>query len=232
MAAEGRADGSQTLERGLHVLRMLAEVPEGLGPSEVAARLGVHRSIAYRLLTALVRQEFVARDDEGRYRVGLVFFTLAEQLRPRLLDVARPVLHDLTNRLNATACLVVAESERAVAIAVIEPSGPGPHFSYGVGNRDPLDRGAAGIALLAAEPARDDEPERVAETRRTGHITTHEEVVAGSYGIAAPIHTPTGDRVAAVNVITHRHDIAEQAIPHVVEAAETIAATLNGPRRT
>lgn len=222
-----RADGSQTLERGLLVLRMLAESPEGLTAGEVAVRIGMHRSIAYRLLTALTRQDFAIRTEENRYQVGLSFFTLAERVRPHLLDAAHPILREVTAELDATACLVVAENEFAVAIAVVEPPGSGARFSYGIGNRDPLDRGAAGIALLAAGPAIDDEPERVRQTRRAGHIVTHEEVVPGSYGIAAPLRTPRGERTAAINIITHREDIAERAIPVVSRASEQISHVLN-----
>jgi DNA-binding IclR family transcriptional regulator len=230
MPEERKADGSQTLERGLVALRLLAEAPQGLGAAEIADRLGIHRSMAYRLLMALTRQNFAARDDAGRYRVGLSFFTLAEQVRPPLLDLAQPVLRELAAELGATACLVVPENEHAVAIAVIEPPGPGPRFSYRVGNRDPLDRGAGGIAMLAAGPVLDGEPERVREARRAGYVVTHEEVVPGTFGIAAPIRssgTPVGP--SAVNVITHRQEIADRAIPLVMAAAERINRLLTSP---
>ncbi|SCE08286.1 IclR helix-turn-helix domain-containing protein [Streptomyces sp. SolWspMP-sol7th] len=118
-----RADGAQTLERGLGVLRMLAEAPHGLRASEVAAALGVHRSIAYRLLTALTRSHFAARDAAGRYRVGVAFYTLAQRARPPLVDVAMPVLRALAVELGATACLVVPDGAHAVAVAVVEPPG-------------------------------------------------------------------------------------------------------------
>lgn len=229
MTEQRRADGAQTLERGMTVLRALAESPRGLTAGEIAARLGVHRSIAYRLLTALTRQEFVAKGSDNRYRVGLAFFTLAERVRPRLLDVAQPVLREAAAELDATACLVVAEHDVAVAIAVVEPPGSGARFSYGIGNRDPIDRGAAGIALLAASPPRADEPERVRQARRTGHVVTHEEIVSGSHGVAAPIRTPTGERAAAVNVITHRVDLVDRAVPVVVRAAERITSDIDGP---
>lgn len=232
MTTERKPDGSQTLERGLLVLRMLAEAPNGLGASDIAAKLGVHRSIAYRLLTALVRQEFVARTPSGKYRVGLSLFTLVERIRPRLLDVAQPILHELTATLDATACLVVAENDCAVAIAVIEPPGSGPRFSYRIGNRDPLEHGAAGIALLAASAPQDDEPERVATTRTAGYIITHEEVVPSSYGVAAPILAPHDQQPAAVNIITHRKDIADRAIPLVITATERITRTLSTPGAT
>ncbi|WP_019808702.1 IclR family transcriptional regulator [Saccharomonospora halophila] len=228
MAEGRRADGAQTLERGLLVLRMLAESPGGLTAGEVAQRMEVHRSIAHRLLTALTRQDFANRDAQNRYHAGLAFFTLAERVRPRLLDLAHPVLHEVTGELDATACLVVADNDHAVAVVVVEPSGPGPRFSYDVGNRDPLDRGAAGLALLAAGPPRDGEPERVRQVRETGHLVTHNEVVDGAYGIAAPVATPPGERAAAVNVITHRADLADRAIPVVTRAAERITRSLRG----
>ena len=229
MPEERKADGSQTLERGLIVLRLLAEAPQGLGASEVAVRLGVHRSMAYRLLMTLTRQNFAARDSAGRYTVGLSFFTLAERVRPPLLDIAQPVLRELAAELGATACLVVPENDHAVAIAVIEPPGSGPRFSYRVGNRDPLDRGAAGIAMLAAGPPLDGEPRRVDAARRAGHAVTHEEVMPGSFGVAAPIRIPGGGHPAAVNVITHRQDLADRAVPLVMAAAERITRLLGNP---
>ncbi|MEV0847356.1 IclR family transcriptional regulator [Streptomyces sp. NPDC049954] len=229
-AATRRSDGSQTLERGLGVLRMLAESREGLTAAQVAARLGVHRSIAYRLLTTLTRTHFAARVPGGRYRVGLAFFTLAQEARPPLLDVAQPVLRELAADLGATACLVVADGEHALAVAVVEPPGPGPRFSYGVGNRDPLERGAAGLALLSAGPPLPGEPARVAEVRARGHVTTHEEIVPGTIGIAAPLRLPPGEQRAAVNVITHRQDVADRAIPLVVVAAGRVADLLGEGR--
>jgi DNA-binding IclR family transcriptional regulator len=116
-----------------------------------------------------------------------------------------------------------------VAVAVIEPPGPGPRFSYGVGNRDPLDRGAAGLALLAAEAPREGDAERVAAARERGHVVTHEEVVPGTYGIAAPIRPPRGERPAAVNIITHRQDVADRAVPLVMAATDRISRLLHDP---
>lgn len=41
---------SQTLDRGLRVLSVLADSPEGLTVTEVAAALGVSRTVVYRLI--------------------------------------------------------------------------------------------------------------------------------------------------------------------------------------
>ncbi len=44
------APGSQTLARGLNALQLVAEAPSGLTVQQVADGVGVHRTIAYRLL--------------------------------------------------------------------------------------------------------------------------------------------------------------------------------------
>ncbi len=226
------ADGSQTLERGLTALRVIAEAPQGLTASEVAARLGVHRSIAYRLLTALVRQAFAVKDDANRYRIGVAFFTLARQARPSLLDAAQPVLRELAAELGATACLVVPEGEHAVAVAVVEPPGSGARLSYRVGNRDPLDRGAGGLALLAALPPAEAEPARVAEVRAQGYATTREELIPGTYGVAVPLTQAAGKHPAAITVLTHRQDVADSAVPAVLAAARKLSEALSLPTGT
>jgi DNA-binding IclR family transcriptional regulator len=218
------------LERGLTVLRVIAEAPQGLTASEVAARLGVHRSIAYRLLSALVRQEFAAKDDANRYRIGFAFFTLARQARPALLDAAQPVLRDLAAELGATACLVQPEGAHAVAVAVVEPPGSGPRLSYRVGNRDPLDRGAGGLALLAAQPSAAGEPARVAEVRALGFAATREELIPGIYGVAAPLTRQADEQPAAVTVLTHQQDVADSAAPAVLAAARQLSEALSMPR--
>ena len=58
------------------------------------------------------------------------------------------------SRSGCTAHLTIADGDEALALAVIEPSWTDFHVSYRVGARHPLDRGAAGRAILAAPRAR------------------------------------------------------------------------------
>jgi DNA-binding IclR family transcriptional regulator len=208
------------------VLRLLAESPGELTASEVATHLGVHRSVAYRLLMALVHERFAARDDKGRYRVGADLVGMAALVRPTLREVADPVLRDLADRQDATACIVVRDGADAVAVTVIEPISSGPRFSYRVGVRNPLHAGAGGLAVLAAQAPAPDDTDRVRETRERGYAITSQEVVPGAYAVAAPIRADHPDAPAGVLLITHREDVAEAAIAPVVEAARRIAAAL------
>lgn len=62
--AESRANGapgSQTLARGLAALQLVASSRTGLTAQQVADDIGVHRTIAYRLLTTLAQYRMVAK---------------------------------------------------------------------------------------------------------------------------------------------------------------------------
>ncbi len=52
--------GSQTLARGLNALQLVADAPSGLTVQQVADGVGVHRTIAYRLLATLAQFRLVA----------------------------------------------------------------------------------------------------------------------------------------------------------------------------
>ncbi|MEO9322487.1 helix-turn-helix domain-containing protein [Nocardioides sp. C4-1] len=219
--AEG---GSQTLERGLAVLVELGRHPAGLTTSEVATACGLHRSITHRLLVSLQRTAFAVRDDAGRWRVGPTAAELADHARPRLRDVAAPVLDALARDVDATASLVEVVGGAAVTTYVAEPATHGPRFSYRLGNRDPLDRGAGGLAALASGPARPDEPARVADVRAAGHVSTAAELNPGAYAVAAPL--PGWPVLAAVNVVGSREELLTEALAPVRRAAQEIRAAL------
>ncbi|WP_205471831.1 IclR family transcriptional regulator [Nocardioides sp. SYSU D00038] len=218
------SDGSQTLERGLAVLQELAQHPAGLTTSEAAAALGLHRSITHRLLVSLQRTGFAVRDDAGRYAVGPAARALADSARPRLRDVAEPVLHRLAVELDATVSLVEVADGAAVTTLVAEPPTDGPRWSYRLGNRDPLDRGAGGLAALASHPPRPGEPDRVAGVRAAGVVTTRAELNPGAIGVACPL--PGWDLPAAVMVVTAHEDTATRAEARLRRAAREVGSAL------
>ena len=75
-----------------------------------------------------------------------------------LRDLAVPVLRALAESVGCTAHLTVADGEEALALAVVEPSWTDFHVAYRVGSRHPLNRGAAGKAILAGPRARTPTP--------------------------------------------------------------------------
>ena len=190
---------SQTLDRGLRLLALLAE-PGPAGPggprqspagpggprqgpgwsvSDLAGRLGISRPAVYRLLATLEVHGMVTRGGGGQIRLGLGVLPLAQAVNPLLEQVAAPLLRQLAEEMGATAHLTVAEAGsagEAVAVAVVEPSRTDWHVAYRVGSRHPLGLGAAGRAILSA---------RNGNAGR--YVVTEGELQPGAIGIAAPV---------------------------------------------
>src|SRR5690242_21637371 len=86
-----RNAGSQTLDRGIRALELVAAAPGGLTVQEVADRLDVHRTIAHRLLGTLTDHHLVARGPDNRFRAGGGLAALAAGLHATLRDTAVPI---------------------------------------------------------------------------------------------------------------------------------------------
>jgi DNA-binding IclR family transcriptional regulator len=217
--------GSQTLARGLSALKLISESQSGLTIQEVAERLGVHRTVASRLLATLVHFGLIARH-HGRFRPGAGLAVLGASFENNLRDLSMPVLRSLADRTHATAALLVAEGAEQVAVAVLVPLGVDYHLSFQQGSRYPLDRGAAGLALLASRPAVLGERELVAQARANGWVMTHGEVEPNTYGLAVPLKRSSAAPPTCIHLISHRQDILERGRPAVLDAARQLEQIL------
>lgn len=228
-ATPSRHVGTQTLARGLRALELVATSRDGASIQDVADALGVHRTVAYRLLATLDDFHLVTRAADGRFRVGAGLSALGQGALTSLRDVATPFLRDLATELGSTVSLLVTEGDEAVAIAVVEPVNSRYHLAFREGSRHPLDRGSAGIALQTAAPPRPHEREEVRLAREAGHASTHGEVEPGAYGVAVALRPLPGTPAACINVITYREDVAERAAGPVQRTARLIDQALASP---
>jgi DNA-binding IclR family transcriptional regulator len=192
--------GSQTLDRGLRVLDIVA-AGDGLGVTEIAELAGLHRSITYRMVRTLEHRGLVERDGGGRYTAGARLAGLARHVAPTLRGVAAPRLAELAERTRRTAFLVVASGDLAVTVHVEEPRTTIAHVAYRPGLHHPLTLGAPGLALLAGRPPVDGEREEVTWARGRGWAQSHGEVIPDYRSCAAPVHDHSGSCVAAVAVV-------------------------------
>src|SRR5215212_3351122 len=120
--APSRNAGSQTLDRGIRALELVAATPGGMTVQEVADRLDVHRTIAHRLLATLADHHLIARGPDNRFRAGGGLAALAGGLQSTLLDTALPIMRELAEELESTVALLVREGEEVVGIAVATPT--------------------------------------------------------------------------------------------------------------
>jgi DNA-binding IclR family transcriptional regulator len=179
-----RPNTSQTLDRGLRVLEAIATADEAPRIEDLASRIAVHRSIAYRIVRTLELHALIWRDSGGRCHPGDKLAQWARSNRTALEIVARPELTALADDLSMTAFVVVRFGNEAVTLDSVEPQRTTAHVAYRPGSRHPIDRGAPGLAILAGQAALPDERPEVTEARRRGWAYTTGEVVPGLASVA------------------------------------------------
>ncbi|WP_433607555.1 IclR family transcriptional regulator [Prescottella agglutinans] len=189
---------SQTLDRGLAVLEWVADnAPCTAG--DVTASLGLHRSIAYRLLTTLESRGYLQRDDSGRYELGWTPLVIGAASNRGLTALAEKALKHITRTVSASAYLAVRRDTDALVLMSAQADLPAT-VSLQDGMRHPLDQGAAGLAILAALPPAPDERPEVGLARETGYARTVGEVLPGLGMLAVPVEFEQG-RVGSLCVV-------------------------------
>jgi DNA-binding IclR family transcriptional regulator len=242
----------QSVDRALNVLDLLAQRGE-VGVTELAAELAVHKSTAFRLVTALERRQLVEQvGDRGKYRLGLGILRLAAATTGRL-DVTREgqaVCERLARELGETVNLAILDEGSAVN--VLQEFGNAAVGSRNwIGRRTALHATSSGKVLLAfadetlrksvlADPLERHTDRTVtdpAELRRQldeavrlGWASTNEELEIGLTAIAAPVRDGSGKVVAAVSVsgpsFRLTPELFTQVAPQVIEGAAEISTRL------
>ncbi len=234
----------QSVDRAVSILELLAGRGE-LGITELATRLGVHKSTAFRLASALERRGLIEQARErGAYRLGFGLLRLAGAMsgQMELNQQGRPVCQRLADEVGETVNIAVLDGSSAVNIdQVLGRSSITTH--NWVGQRTPLHATSSGKVLLAhlpedravaliaegleaATPRTVTDPaalsEQLARARESGYAFTVEELEPGLNAVAAPIRGPGGRVIAAVSVSGPSFRLPEERIPAV--AARVIAA--------
>jgi DNA-binding IclR family transcriptional regulator len=186
---------------------LVLEAVQG-GATSLAAlteRTGLSRATAHRLAVALEVHRLLARDGEGRWRIGSRPAELAGGGVDRLLEQAGPVLTRLRDATGESAQLYRRHGERRLCVAVAE-RGSGLRDTVPVGSALPLTAGSAAQVLLAWTP---DDPlvsraaftaRTLAEVRRRGWAQSVAEREPGVASVSAPVRGPDRAVVAAVSV--------------------------------
>lgn len=112
---------SSAVDKALDLLEAVADAEAPPRLSEAAARAGLHRATAYRVLAGLVERGWVTRVGD-RYLPGTVLVRLARQAPARsLAALGRPVLEELAGRTGMMANLQVLTAERSRVVEVVRP---------------------------------------------------------------------------------------------------------------
>jgi DNA-binding IclR family transcriptional regulator len=143
---------STTVQKALDVLELFRE-QSILSLTEIRERLGLNKSTLFRLLYTLEQNEYLSRDENGRYSLGVSVFILGHSLTREsvLRRVATPSLVALSQRLNMTVHLGILEGTTVVILQKIESSS-GIKMVSRVGAVVPPHCTGQGKTLLAFSP--------------------------------------------------------------------------------
>jgi DNA-binding IclR family transcriptional regulator len=144
--------GAPALEKGLDLLEALAAESRGLSQKQLAERVGRSVGEIFRMLVALERRGYVARDPAtSEYTLTLKLFRIASQSPPtaRLLQAALPAMEQLAGRVRLSCHLAVLHGEQFMVIARVEPEWL-MGWSVKVGAVFPLSQQYASAIVLSA----------------------------------------------------------------------------------
>jgi DNA-binding IclR family transcriptional regulator len=243
-----------SVDNALRLLQLIGE-RKVIRVADAAETLGVARSTAHRLLSALRRHGFALQDKpNGVYRPGPVLneIGLAAIGGIDIRRVARPVLEDLRERTQETISLSLLEGRDIRFIDCVESP-----RAVRVGTRTgvvlPAHCTAGGKSIMAAMPpaeltrryAGHDLSARTSssvadwdrlrreliEIRRTGYALNMEEGESGICAVGAALRDLTGAPLAAIAIVIPAGrmpsaDVGRALSPMVMDAARTVEELL------
>lgn len=243
--------GVQSVERALAILEILARAGE-IGVTAIADEIGVHKSTAFRLVSALEAAGLVEQaGDRGKYRLGMGILRLAGATTARLdvVQQARPICRRLAAATGETVNLAVLADGAALYLDQAAGSSSLQAHNW-VGQHVPLHATSNGKVLLAGLS-----PEQLTQTlgsltaftdatittrkrllaevekaRTAGHAVAVDELEVGLTAVAAAVRDAHGDVVASISVSgpTFRLDTArlDAVVPELLVAADDVSHRL------
>ena len=110
--------GVQSIERALDIIEVLAVEESGLGVTEIASRVGLHKSTAYRIIETLYNRGYLNKTQDNNYKIGLKLIEAVScYINSLELETqARPYVAQITAELGLTSHLGVLEGDKVVYI--------------------------------------------------------------------------------------------------------------------
>lgn len=221
-------------------------VAASLTLSAIAERAGLPLSTTHRMVAEWVAWGGLARQDDGRYTLGMRLWEIGVQTPTArtLRTIALPYLEDLYESTREHVHLAILDGGDALYLEKLSGHHAVNVISR-VGGRLPLHSTGVGLVLLAYAPndviqsylndplqkflpqtmtSSDEIRARLSGIRARGVAVMSEEMTAGSSSVAAPIRDRTGQVVAAVSIVTRTDPDTGAHLDPVEEQAVRVAA--------
>lgn len=241
------------VRHAIEILRGFTSSEPEQGVSEIARRIGLHKSSVSRLVATLEQAHLLERDRETkRIRLGAGLVGLAAPLlaNVEVAEAARPYLTDLARRSGETISYSIWDGAEAVSLQQALGGNAIAHYAP-PGSRIPAHCTASGKLLLAFAPPEDIDrvlagklarytPRTVCDRARLraelagirahGYAVNAGEFAADVGAAAAPVYKLGGQVIGALaaTVPIYRFEAARRTelITMVVETAQRLSTRL------
>ncbi|MBN9477332.1 MAG: hypothetical protein ABS43_03390 [Bordetella sp. SCN 67-23] len=230
MNSTSPASHRKTIDKAMQIMTAFTQDRPELGVTELAERLGMHKSVVSRIAATLKAWGMVESNPvTGRLRVGSAAFRIGSLFSHHpnsLADVAGPSLADLVAQTHHSVHLSVRKGERILVVATVE-SPSALRVIMRVGDERALHATAAGKLFMAlSEPGlmraayrasgfKALTPQTIttmaemergfARIRRERAAHNRGENTLGAGAVAAPVMSRTGEVIAAVSCVFPLH---------------------------
>lgn len=157
------------LERGIRILELLSECPNGLTMPEMSS-LELPPASLYRMLVTLTELKYVVREDGDRYRLSRKLLSLAYKTvdEHSIAEKAIGLMRELRDRSGETVLLAVLYGSEGIVIdEAVSPQAV--KVTVQIGHHFPLHTAAPAKAILAYLP--EEERNRLLEMVRFTRFT-------------------------------------------------------------
>lgn len=238
-----------SLEKATKILDILSENGE-LSVSEIARKLGIHRSGTHRFLATLRNLGYLEQSDDSSYRLSFKLFQIGMTVANRLeiRKIVHPFLINLRARYEETVSLAILDGVDIIHIDKAES----PHLlrmDLSVGRRIPSYYSGLGKVMLAYMSDREVrklyrgikfEPrtpktiktlsaliQALRQIRKDGYYINNEEYELGIRGVAVPIFNYTQNCVAAIGFAGPTLRMTDEKIEEMKGDLITVSKTIS-----
>ncbi|WP_258181146.1 IclR family transcriptional regulator [Burkholderia multivorans] len=217
--------GPRATTRIVHILRLLAELPDGATLTHLSELTATPKTSLLALLRALTFAEYLVHSD-GKYSLGVEAFKLGAAIvaQRRFPEIARPVMERIAREAGETVLIGQLASDRPSLVYIMSAeSRHAIRFIAGIGERRELYSSSGGRILLAFMPAekREQYLKSVTPTLLTPYTTTNKRELRRLIGEAA-------SSGIAITVDQNDLDVVGFGAPILNEAGEAIATLVMG----
>ncbi|MCC6535235.1 MAG: IclR family transcriptional regulator [Burkholderiales bacterium] len=241
----------KTVTKAMQILHVFAEDETQVSLATISERLGMHKSVASRLVSCLCEWRMLERDpDSKRIRLGMGAWQLGMRVANQNIyqRLALPILGHLAETTRHSAYASVLDGAEMLVVAAV-PSPDALRVILQLGDRRPLHATAGGKVLLAHMPAAQRQAilekrglpaltratltsakaleAQLAAIRRSGIAWNEGESAIGVGGAAAGVFNADGGIVGTISSVFPQNVVAPAQRATLAHAVRAAAAELS-----